>query len=263
MMNRREPLAPEAATATACYGSDAVLRHLEDTCVLDGDEIALVRDAEARNVARDVDVFAEGDELVDLIFLSDGWACKYRLLGDGRRQVINIHVPGDLIGPHTPRARCFAAALTETVVRRIPRTRIANAGDVALSLVSAIEGLMAADYEMMAERTVSLGRRNAKERMAHFLLELYARLGRVGLVRDRSFPMPLTQELIGDTLGLSVVHVNRTLRALREEGLVTAGYGRVTIHDPDGLIAAAAAEDGSHGPVVRATGLIARTSHHA
>jgi CRP-like cAMP-binding protein len=78
--------------------------------------------------------------------------------------------------------------------------------------------------------------------MAHLLLELFQRLDRVGLVADDSFGLPLTQEMMGDALGLSVVHVNRTLRVLREDGLATVGLGRATIHDPEALSAVADSE---------------------
>lgn len=242
--------------STAPSGFDPILHRLGATHRLSPEEVAVVRDARIRPAVRNADIFTEGDALDDLAFLKAGWACRYRLLGDGRKQIVNFHIPGDLIGPYTPTAKCFASAITDCAIARIPRAAIADAAGGALSLSAAIETLLASDFEMLVERTVTLGRRNARERMAHLFLELHARLSRVGLVNNQSFVMPLIQEMIGDALGLSVVHVNRTLRRLREERLVTAGFGRVTVHDLDGLIAVAGAEDGSHVPLDEPTGLI-------
>jgi CRP-like cAMP-binding protein len=178
----------------------------------------------------------------DILFLREGWAYRYSLLGDGRRQVVNFLVPGDLVGPFTSTAKQFAATLTGSSVCRVSRRDLAHSNRDCPAFSAAVEALIAAEYDLLAERTVSLGRRNAKERMAHLLLELFQRLDRVGLVADDSFELPLTQEMMGDALGLSVVHVNRTLRALREDGLATVGYGRATIHDPEALSVVADSE---------------------
>jgi|GEM_PF-665376 CRP-like cAMP-binding protein len=229
---------------------------LEGTRALSRRDILVLDNAETQRIESSHDIFSEGDNRTTLAFLEDGWACRYRLLGDGRRQIINFHVPGDLVGPITPTAKSFAAAVSECIVRYVSRDTLFDRIGASMSLSAAIEVMFAADYEMMAERTVSLGRRNAKERISHLFLELHGRLDRVGLVRDGSFAMPLTQEMIGDALGLSIVHVNRTLRVLRQEGLVTAGFGRATIHDSERLIEVAGAQDGSHLPVDQNTGLI-------
>jgi CRP-like cAMP-binding protein len=156
--------------------------------------------------------------------------------------VVNFLVPGDLVGPFTPTAKQFAATLTGSSVWRVSRRNLVDSNRVFPAFSAAVEALIAAECDLLAERTVSLGRRNAKERMAHLLLELFQRLDRVGLVADDSFGLPLTQEMMGDALGLSVVHVNRTLRVLREDGLVTVGLGRATIHDPEALSAVADSE---------------------
>ena len=92
---------------------------------------------------------------------------------------------------------------------------------------------------MYAEHLIDVGRRSALERVAHFLLELLTRLQAIGLADERSYRMPLTQELIGDALGLSVPHVNRTLRQLREDGLVSIDGQMVVIRDIEALAALA------------------------
>lgn len=92
------------------------------------------------------------------------------------------------------------------------------------------------DEAMVVEHLVGIGRRDARERTAHFLLELAARLKLVGMATTAGFACPLSQYMLADALGLSAVHVNRILRELREAGLVTFQHGQVVIHDFDGLV---------------------------
>ena len=92
---------------------------------------------------------------------------------------------------------------------------------------------------MYAEHLIGVGRRSALERVAHFLLEMLTRLQTIGLAEERSFRLPLTQELLADALGLSVQYVNQTIRQLREEGLVSIERQQVTIHDLEALTALA------------------------
>ena len=103
-------------------------------------------------------------------------------------------------------------------------------------LATAVLWAASRDESMVVEHLVGIGRRNALERTAHFLLELSARLMLVGQGTREGFACPLSQYLLADALGLSAVHVNRVLRELREEGLLTFQKGQVTIHDFDGLV---------------------------
>lgn len=223
-------------------GSEPLIRKLTSAGLLWDRDIRVLEHSDVRSIARNTDIYSEGDEMGDILFLREGWAYRYSLLGDGRRQVVNFLVPGDLVGPFTSTAKQFAATLTGSSVCRVSRRDLAHSNRDCPAFSAAVEALIAAEYDLLAERTVSLGRRNAKERMAHLLLELFQRLDRVGLVADDSFELPLTQEMMGDALGLSVVHVNRTLRALREDGLATVGYGRATIHYPEALSVVADSE---------------------
>ena len=103
-------------------------------------------------------------------------------------------------------------------------------------LATAVLWAASRDEAMVVEHLVGIGRRDAKERTAHFLLELGARLKLVGLGTALGYSCPLSQYLLADAMGLSAVHVNRVLRELREDGLVTFQQGKVTIHDLDGLV---------------------------
>lgn len=233
-----------SSSGISLRGSEPLIRKLTSAGFIADRDIRVVEQSDVRSIVANIDIYSEGDAMGDILFLRKGWAYRYRLLGDGRRQVVNFLVPGDLVGPFTPTAKQFVATLTGSSVWRVPRRDLANTPRDCPALSAAVEALIVAEFDMLAERTVSLGRRNAKERMAHLLMELLERLDRVGLVHDNSFELPLTQEMMGDALGLSVVHVNRTLKVLREDGCATVGYGRATIHDPEGLSLVADSENG-------------------
>lgn len=223
------------------------LRYISKLATGSENEIGMPIRLETRRILRHHDVFAEGDTLRDVMFLRQGWAFRYRLLGDGRRHIVNFLIPGDFIGPYFPTAAHFCGALTDITVCQAPRSEFTQANRDCPALASALEAIMASEYRLLSERLVSLGRRNARERMAHLLVELYERMRRVSLINDNSYEFPVTQEILADTLGLSVVHVNRTLRSLREDGLATVGFGRVCIRDLEGLMDVAGAEEPAAG----------------
>jgi CRP-like cAMP-binding protein len=186
----------------------------------------------AVNSAGAVDVvsFAPGQALPDrtLVLLS-GWAARQRRLPDGRRQILKLHLPGDLCGLFADtRPADPPVALTQT-----------QAVAVAFAANAASEGPMRAILEFeewcLFNQLMRLGAMTAKERMAHLLLEVYHRLAAVKLARDWSFEMPLTQEQLADVLGLSGVHINRTLQTLRREALIDGRGVHLRLAKPDAL----------------------------
>lgn len=171
--------------------------------------------------------------------LRSGWACRFKLLPDGRRQILNIVLPGDFIGL---RAGLFGMTdhsvftLTDCQVATVPAQSVAELFGTLPRLAMAITWSTAREEAMLAEHLVSLGRRNAYERTAHLLMELWKRLQVIDQADGKSFDFPITQELLGDLLGLSVVHVNRTLRALRKDGLIDYEAGSVRILKPQAVL---------------------------
>lgn len=211
---------------------------------LSPDEVAPLASLQAgtRAVRRNREIVTEGRNYEALLVLLEGSAIRYRVLRDGRRQVLNIVLPGDFIGF----PGCFfegalysVTALSDASVSAVPFTALLGLFDRAPRLAAAIFWSFACEAAIYAEHLIDVGRRSALERVAHFLLELLTRLQVVGLADERSYHMPLTQELIGDALGLSVPHVNRTLRQLRDDGLVAIEEQRIIIRDMDGLAALA------------------------
>ena len=176
----------------------------------------------------------EGQKNASAFVLADGWACSYKLLPDGERQIVDFQVPGDFLGLRSILFRTSdhsVAAVTRVEAFEVLASDILDAFARAPRLATAVLWAASRDEAMVVEHLVNLGRRNAEERMAHFLLELGSRLSLVGIGDRSGYPCPLTQYHLADTLGLSAVHVNRVLRHLREAGLVTFQKGKVTFED--------------------------------
>ncbi|MFC0242384.1 Crp/Fnr family transcriptional regulator [Rhodopseudomonas telluris] len=194
--------------------------------------------APARAIAAREDVSQEGSEPFSLPLIVDGWACRYSTLENGQRQIIGLFVPGDLCEPFgmLPRFMDHSVATLTPVMMSPVRVAPIKAAVLASPRVEEAfwwDLLVATAIDR--EHLVSLGRRTATERLGHLFCELHLRLEMVGLVRDLSYEMPVTQADLGDLLGLSMVHVNRSLQELRRTGLMSLRGRRLTIHDLDGL----------------------------
>lgn len=185
------------------------------------------------------DIVHQGQTHAAAYILAEGWVCSYKLLRDGSRQIVDFQVPGDFLGL---RSVLFRTAdhniepVTAVEASEVLESDLLQAFSTTPRLATAVLWAASRDESMVVEHLVGIGRRNALERTAHFLLELSARLMLVGQGTREGFACPLSQYLLADALGLSAVHVNRVLRELREEGLLTFQKGKVTIHDFDGLV---------------------------
>jgi CRP-like cAMP-binding protein len=199
----------------------------------------------------------EGQKNQSAFILAEGWACSFKVLPDGERQIVDFQLPGDFLGLRSILFRT-ADHSTEAVTRieasEVLATDIFDSFAEAPRLATAVLWAASRDEAMVVEHLVNLGRRSAEERMAHFLLELGTRLKLVGIGDKTGFECPLTQYHLADVLGLSAVHVNRVLRHLREQKLVTFQKGRVTFDDFAGLVRLARFETDyldQDGPLLR------------
>ncbi len=195
-----------------------------------------------RVVRHNREIITQGRRYGGLLVTIEGISVRYRILRDGRRQVLDIALPGDLIGFPA----CFfdsapysISALTDTVLACIPLPVLGSLFKTQPRLATAIFWSFASEAAIYIEHLTDVGRRSALERVAHFLLELLVRFQSIGRGDECSFPMPLTQELLADALGLSVPHVNRTLRQLRDDDLVRIDAHRVIVKDVEALSALA------------------------
>jgi len=188
------------------------------------------------------DVVHQGQPDQPAFILIEGWVCSYKLLRGGTRQIVDFQIPGDFMGLRSILFRTSdhnVEPVTAIVASKFMAPDLLSTFERTPRLGTAVLWAVARDEAMLVEHLVNVGRRSGEERMAHFLLELSARLKLVGLGDRNGYDCPLSQYLLADALGLSAVHVNRVLRFLREEGLVTFQHGRVTFNDFDGLVALA------------------------
>lgn len=180
----------------------------------------------------------EGQVNASAFVLAEGWACSYKMTPEGDRQIVDFQVPGDFLGLRSILFRTSdhsIEAVTRIKATEVLASDLFDAFAEAPRLATAVLWAASRDEAMVVEHLVNLGRRTAEERTAHLLLELGARLKLVGLADNAGFDCPLTQYHLADALGLSAVHVNRVLRHLREEKLMTFQKGRVIFDDFAGL----------------------------
>ena len=205
------------------------------------------------HVARGRELAHQGELGQAAYILQAGWACSFKLLRNGGRQVIAFPIPGDIVGLRSMLLRTSDhtfSTLTDAVVCRVEESRVKQALNEFPLLGSALLWATSRDEAMVVEHLVSIGRRSALERTAHFFLELYDRLRLVGLASGDEFTCPLSQAVLADALGLSAIHVNRVLRQLRERRLMTFHEGVVNILRPDELATLAGYEILEDRPIV-------------
>jgi CRP-like cAMP-binding protein len=205
-------------------------------------ETALLHHIEgrAKNIYHaDSRLLGEGGQIRAAHIIVSGWACSVHQLADGRRQIIGLLIPGDAVGL-CPRPR----PLAPSAVVAITPLRTVDASDLAgvwrnpqryPNLSAALDIMAGEDEHYLQGHVIRLGRQTAYERVAHLFCELEYRLSARGLSADRSFTLPMTQEMIVDAAGLSVVHVNRTLQQMRREGRIELSKGRLSLLDLSSL----------------------------
>lgn len=184
------------------------------------------------------DIVRAGQTYRCIYILNEGMAIRYKVLHDGRRHVLSLILPGDFVGfPGCmfEKSLYSISGLTDIVASVLSFDAVFDLFKCHPRLGTAMFWMAGHEAALFAEHLVGIGRQSAYERVARLLLELLVRMQIVGLADDRSYELPLTQELIADTLGLSVPHVNRTLRALREDGLISFKGSRLTCLDVSAL----------------------------
>jgi CRP-like cAMP-binding protein len=159
----------------------------------------------------------QGASSEHLYTLLSGWAFRYKMLDDGRRQILNYALPADMIGLQGAlmhEMEHSVEALTPVVLCMFPRGKLWDLYSRFPSLAFDITWLAAREERLGDESLVSLGRRTALERTAYLLLHLFTRADEAGLTKNGTIQFPFTQQHVADTLGMSLVHTNKTLRRL-------------------------------------------------
>lgn len=187
-----------------------------------------------RDVAARRDLIREGDHPRYVHLIVEGWACRYKTLPDGRRQIVAFFLPGDFCDLNV-----YVLREMDHSVGAITKLRIADIGREDMDALTESHPRITQAlwwHELVAaaiqrEWTLNLGQRSAFERIAHLMVELFLRLEVVGLTNGNSCDFPLTQNDIADATGLTAVHVNRTLQELRRAGLIVLQGRTLTIPD--------------------------------
>jgi CRP-like cAMP-binding protein len=203
-------------------------------------ELVVLLDLQAvsRAVRPGQEIVSEGKRCSAVFLITEGIALRYRILRDGQRQILNFLFPGDFAGVTNCRfdsALYSIKTLTHATIAPIPLPRLIGLFDSHPQLAAKLFWSFASEVAILAEHLIAIGRRPARERIAHLLLELHSRLQLIGLANERSYRLPLTQEMISDALGLSIPYVNRVLRQLRRDGLATIKDQLVVIENMEEL----------------------------
>jgi CRP-like cAMP-binding protein len=199
-----------------------------------------------RTVAAKRDIIRNGAYPDSIVVLMEGWACRYRLLPDGSRHICTLFLPGDVCdyaALDENDVTCGVSALSDCTVCDIAVDRLDDRPGGRKSVVDGVARITAGEVAILTERAISIGRRSAFERVAHLLCELTLRLKAIGHGTASGFRLVMTQEDMADMLGLTAVHLNRTLHALRAPGLIDIVDRHIVIADWPGLQAAAAFDE--------------------
>jgi CRP-like cAMP-binding protein len=217
-----------------------IAKKLNTFVALSRAELACVAEMQANPIKlkRGQQLTHEGDIGHKAFVLQQGWACSFKLLPGGSRQIISFPIAGDIIGLRSVLLRTADhsfSAITDAVVSAVDGAHVMKCVTEFPRVGAALLWAASRDEAMVVEHLVSIGRRDAIERVAHFFMELAERLNLIGQATENEFDCPLTQFAIADALGLTAIHVNRVLRELRERGLLTVHKKTVTIEDLAGL----------------------------
>lgn len=187
-----------------------------------------------RPFGKDSYLVREGQHATDCALLLSGFAVRHKLLRNGGRQIISIHIPTEFVDLQNGLLEVAdhnVQSLTACDVAVIPRAALMEVAErrPAIRMAMWIETLI--DASIFREWVVNVGRRDSRARIAHLLCELAFRLERIGASNDRMVDFPLTQEQLADCTGLTPVHTNRTLQGLRREGLIQLNARSLTVLD--------------------------------
>jgi len=216
---------PTLVPGASSLSETAVASKLEAFAKLSCDDRTALADV-ARNyryVEPRGDLISEGDRPRYVHLVLEGWACRYKQLPDGKRQIVSLFVPGDFCDVNV-----YILKQMDHSIAAITRLKVAMISPDEMNALTAerpriTQALWWHELVSVAtqrEWTLNLGQRSAYERLAHLLVELYVRLKAVGRAHDGRCDFPLTQNDLAEATGLTAVHVNRTLQELRRDGLI-------------------------------------------
>jgi CRP-like cAMP-binding protein len=219
---------------------DVLIRKLRSISPLSDDEkrCLLKLPLSVQQIEPDQDIVREGDRPSDCCLVIEGLTCRYKLTEQGKRQIFSFHTPGDIPDLQSLHLKVMdhnLRTLTPCKVAFIRHESIAQLARECPRVGDLLWRDTLIDAAVFREWMLGIGRRSAYTRIAHLLCEVFIRLKAVGLTSGYECEFPITQNEIGDALGLSTVHVNRSLQELRADGLIELQRGTLTILDWNGF----------------------------
>lgn len=204
---------------------------------LGADEVASLAEATSRprKITSRTDLVREGDRPGPVFVVLEGWACRYKVLPNGTRQVLAYLMPGDFCDLHIgllAEMDHSIQAITPALVSTIDRPQMDAIMDRHRGIARAMYVAQLVDEGTMRAWITSMGRRSSLERVAHLMCELFLRARNIGLIAGFELALPLSQLMLADSLGMTPVHLNRVLKVLRESGAMTISRGMLNIADP-------------------------------
>lgn len=229
---------PKKAPRLDCH--DCWLRRVPSFREFSSNELSFVSSFKTGQLAVDTGatILVEGSHSAHLYTVLEGWGFRYKILPDGRRQILNYALPGDLLGLQGTlmgEMQHSVEALSAMQLCVFERERISGLYENHPSLAFDVTWIAAQEERMLDEHLLSIGRRTATERAAYLLAFLSHRAREAGLKNGAATTLPVTQQHVADTLGLSIVHTNKTLRKLADRGVIRWLERGCEVLDTDGL----------------------------
>ena len=205
---------------------DVLIRKLESIAILSAAEREAIQSLpmKARTLPPRQDIVRDGDKPSQCCLVVSGWTCRYKLAGEGKRQIFSFHIAGDtpdLQSLHIHTMDHSLCTITQATIGFIPHESLRDLTARFPGVAAILWRDTLIEAGIFREWMVGMGRRSAFERIAHLFCELYLKLQAVGLAEGYRCPLPLTQVDLSDALGLSSVHVNRVLQEMRARSLIT------------------------------------------
>ena len=201
----------------------------------------------SKSFPADQDVVREGERPSECCLVVEGFVCRYKLTAEGKRQIFSFHLPGDLPDLQSLHLEIMdhsLMTLTPSKLAFIPHESLRKLMHQCPRVADVLWRDTLIDAAVFREWMMGIGRRSAETRIAHVLCEVLVRMRAVGLANAHACELPVTQAELADALGLSTVHVNRSLQELRSKDLITLRGNRLTVEDWDGL-----KEEGEFDPI--------------
>lgn len=193
-----------------------------------------------RELRADQDIVSIGDVPSQCSIILDGWACRYKMVSGGDRQIMSFHLPGDMVDAQSLFLKTMDHSIASITPLKLAQIQHRDLHDLLRrfpNIGMAVTRDILVDAAIFREWLVGVGRRSAHQRIAHIFCEMATKARVVGLADDPTYPWPVTQEELADALGLSSVHVNRVLSDLKGWGLVSLTRKSFITEDWDGLAA--------------------------